>query len=228
MIVHTSAIVLKSFPYGDSSLIARCFSKDKGKISLIVKGARSKKSSKASHFEPLSHIDVVYSYKPNRELQILSKVSFINYWSNILNDLRRVTISMAILELTEKTLSYEDPNPALYKILEEVLTTFNYGIVSSNLLFWFYECALLSNLGFKPNLEDNNLPGLILPNLNEGINSRKILSSLLSERLDNLPSDLITAKDNVIISKYLWSLLCYHFDGLHKVKFIDVTKEILL
>ena len=228
MIVHTSAIVLKSFPYGDSSLIARCFSKDKGKISLIVKGARSKKSSKASHFEPLSHIDVVYSYKPNRELQILSKVSFINYWSNILNDLRRVTISMAVLELTEKTLSYEDPNPALYKVLEEVLTTFNYGIVSSNLLFWFYECALLSNLGFKPNLEDNNLPGLILPNLNEGINSRKILSSLLSERLDNLPSDLITAKDNVIISKYLWSLLCYHFDGLHKVKFIDVTKEILL
>jgi len=228
MIVHTSAIVLKSFPYGDSSLIARCFSKDKGKISLLVKGARSKKSSKASHFEPLSHIDVVYSYKPNRELQILSKVSFINYWSNILNDLRRVTISMAILELTEKTLSYEDPNPALYRVLEEVLTTFNYGIVSSNLLFWFYECALLSNLGFKPNLEDNNLPGLILPNLNEGINSRKILSSLLSERLDSLPSDLITAKDNVIISKYLWSLLCYHFDGLHKVKFIDVTKEILL
>ena len=228
MIVHTSAIVLKSFPYGDSSLIARCFSKDKGKISLIVKGARSKKSSKASHFEPLSHIDVVYNYKPNRELQILSKVSFINYWSNILNDLRRVTISMAILELTEKTLSYEDPNPALYNVLEEVLTTFNYGIVSSNLLFWFYECALLSNLGFKPNLEENNLPGLILPNLNEGINSRKILSSLLSERLDKLPSDLITAKDNVIISKYLWSLLCYHFDGLHKVKFIDVTKEILL
>ena len=89
---------------------------------------------------------------------------------------------MAILELTEKTLSYEDPNPALYKVLEEVLTTFNYGIVSSNLLFWFYECALLSNLGFKPNLEDNNLPGLTLPNLNEGINSRKILSSLLSER----------------------------------------------
>ena len=158
----------------------------------------------------------------------MSKVSFINYWANILNDLRRVTISMALLELTENTLSYEDPNPALYKVLEEVLTTFNYGIVSSNLLFWFYECALLSNLGFKPNLEDNNLPGLTLPNLNEGINSRKILSSLLSERLDSLPTDLITAKDNVIISKYLLSLLCYHFDGLHKVKFIDVTKEILL
>ena len=46
MIINTPAIVLKSFPYGDTSLIARCFSKDNGKISLIIKGARSKKSSK--------------------------------------------------------------------------------------------------------------------------------------------------------------------------------------
>ena len=84
MIVHTSAIVLKSFPYGDTSLIARCFSKDQGKISLIIKGARSKKKPKAAFFEPLSHVDLIYNYKPNRELQIVSKVSFINYWSSIL------------------------------------------------------------------------------------------------------------------------------------------------
>lgn len=227
MIVHTSAIVLKSFPYGDSSLIARCFSKDRGKISLIIKGARNKKSSKVSHFEPLNHIDLIYNHRLNRELQIVSKVSFINYWSNILKDLRRVTLSMAILELTEKTVLYEDPHPDLYEVLRDVLISFNEGIIDSNLLFWFYECSLLSKLGFKPNLEDNNLPGLVLPSLSEGINSRKILSSLLSERLDNIPSDHITVKDNVIISKYLWTLLCYHFDGLHKVKFLDVTRKIL-
>ena len=46
MIVHTSAIVLKSFPYGDTSLIAQCFSKDKGKIGVIIKGARTKKKPK--------------------------------------------------------------------------------------------------------------------------------------------------------------------------------------
>ena len=85
MIAQTPAIVLKSFPYGETSIIARCFSRDYGKISLIIKGARRKKKSKASFFEPLSHIDLVYHHKSSRELQVVSKVSFINYWSRILN-----------------------------------------------------------------------------------------------------------------------------------------------
>ena len=46
MIAQTPAIVLKSFPYGETSIIARCFSRNYGKISLIVKGARTKKNLK--------------------------------------------------------------------------------------------------------------------------------------------------------------------------------------
>tara|TARA_B100001996_G_scaffold140517_1_gene106852 strand:+ start:160 stop:849 length:690 start_codon:yes stop_codon:yes gene_type:complete len=227
MIIHTSAIVLKSFPYGDTSLIARCFSKDQGKISLIIKGARTKKSTKTAYFEPLSHIDIIYHHKPNRELQMVSKVSFIDYWSNILSDLRAVTLSVAILELTDKTLSFEDPHPNLFSTLKNVLQAFNERSSDPNLLFWFYECALLSHLGFKPNLNNHDFPGMSLPNLNDGSNSILILSSLLSERLDNLPIDPITKNERKIISKYLWMLLCYHFEGIHKVKSLKVTRNIL-
>jgi DNA repair protein RecO (recombination protein O) len=46
MFIQTPAIVLKSFPYSDTSIIARCFTLEKGKISFIIKGARSKKSGK--------------------------------------------------------------------------------------------------------------------------------------------------------------------------------------
>ena len=227
MIVHTSAIVLRSFPYGDTSLIARCFSKDQGKISLIIKGARSKKKPKAAFFEPLSHVDLIYNYKPNRELQIVSKVSFINYWSSILSNLRSITLSMAMLELTEKTLSVEDPHPNLFKMLKDVLSAINEKESDPNLLFWFYECILLSHLGFRPNLEQNDLPGLNLPDLDNGPNSRLILASLLAERLDDLPTDPITEEDRKTISKYLWISLCYHFEGLSKVKSFQVAKKIL-
>jgi len=227
MIVHTSAIVLRSFPYGDTSLIARCFSKDQGKISLIIKGARSKKKPKAAFFEPLSHVDLIYNYKPNRELQIVSKVSFINYWSSILSNLRSITLSMAMLELTEKTLSVEDPHPNLFKMLKDVLSAINEKESDPNLLFWFYECILLSHLGFRPNLEQNDLPGLNLPDLDNGPNSRLILASLLAERLDDLPTDPITEEDRKTISKYLWISLCYHFEGLSKVKSFQVARKIL-
>ena len=66
MIIQTPAIVLKSFPYGDTSIIARCFSKQQGKISLIIKGARSKKSQKGIHFQPLNYVELISNIKVKR------------------------------------------------------------------------------------------------------------------------------------------------------------------
>jgi hypothetical protein len=134
---------------------------------------------------------------------------------------------MAMLELTEKTLSVEDPHPNLFKMLKDVLSAINEKESDPNLLFWFYECILLSHLGFRPNLEQNDLPGLNLPDLDNGPNSRLILASLLAERLDDLPTDPITEEDRKTISKYLWISLCYHFEGLSKVKSFQVARKIL-
>ena len=96
-----------------------------------------------------------------------------------------------------------------------------------NLLFWFYECALLTHLGFQPNLDIWEFPGLTLPNPKGGPNSSVILSSLLAEDITNLPKDKVTQRDRTIISDYLWSLLCYHFDNLVKIKSMDVARKIL-
>ena len=228
MIIHTPAIVLKSFPYGDTSLISRCFSKEQGKISLIIKGARSKKSNRAAHFQPLSYIDLIYNYKPRRELQILSKVNFIEYWSKILNDLRSLTLSMAIIELTEKTITDEDPHPSLFSILSDVLKAYNNKKSDPNLLFWFYECALLTHLGFRPSLQEYNLPGLHLPDPNSGPHSGLILASLFSGDIKNLPSEKITKIDRKIINNYLWLSLCYHFENLRDIKSMKIAKKLLI
>ena len=227
MIVQTSAIVLKSFNYGDSSIIARCFSKEYGKISFIVKGAKSKKNSKSSQFQPLSYIDLIYNYKPKSNLQIVSKVEFKEYWGNILNDLHRVTLSMAILDITDKAITEGDPHPELFSTLIQVFKAYNVNKNNPSLLFWFYECALLTHLGFRPDLHEKELPGLVLPDPNSGPNSGVILASLLAGDISNLPIDKITKTDRRIISKYLWLLLCYHFDDLIKTKSIEVAKEIL-
>ena len=227
MIIHTPAIVLKSFPYGDTSLIARCFSEDKGKISLIIKGARSKKSPKSAQFQPLSYVDVIYYNKPNRELQVLSKVNFRESWPKILEDLRSVTLSMTILEMTEKTLLDEDPHPGLFKTLVDTLRAFNESKADPNILFWFYECALLTHLGFQPNLDKREFPGLTLTDPSAGPNSGLILASLLAEDIENLPTDEVTPADRKIIGDYLWSSLRYHFDELARIKSMDVARKIL-
>jgi len=227
LIVNTSAIVLKSFSYGESSLIARCFSKKNGKISLIIKGAKKSKSSKVPYFQPLCYIDIIYNHKLNRDLHILSKVNFRQYWSKILDDLYRVSLAISILELTDKTISDNDPHPLLFLTLKEVLKAFNNTLIDPKILFWFYECALLNNLGFQPNLEDPKLSGLVLPNIKNDSSCIAVLSTLLSGKMNQLQKIKVSKKTSSLISDYLWSLIDYHFEGLSSIKSFKVVKKLL-
>ena len=227
MLVNTSAIVLKSFSYGESSLIARCFSEKNGKVSLIIKGAKRIKSPKAPYFQPLSYIDIIYNHKLNRDLQVLSKVNFRQYWSKILDDLYRLSLAISILELTDKTVTENDPNPSLFLILKEVLKAYNNKLIDPKILFWFYECALLNNLGFQPNLEDPNLTGLVLPEIKDDSNCILVLSTLLAGNIKQLQKIKVSKKTSSLISNYLWTLIDYHFEGLSTIKSFRVVKKIL-
>ena len=71
MISNSNAIVLKRFPYGESSIIAKCFVRNRGKLSFIVHGARRKKSSRSAHFQPTNCLDIVYYFKTTKNLQTI-------------------------------------------------------------------------------------------------------------------------------------------------------------
>ena len=56
MLIETDAIVLSTLKYGDSSLIARCYCKELGLKSFLLKGILSSKKAglKKSLFNPLA------------------------------------------------------------------------------------------------------------------------------------------------------------------------------
>ena len=227
MIVHTPAVVLRTIPYGDSSLISTCFTFEKGKVGLIIKGARSKKSPKVAQFQPLSFIEIIYYDKPNRDLQVLSKVSFKESWPHIQDSLKSVSFCLAIMEMTDRTLGENDPHSGLFNILVDVLRSFNDGEFDPNILFWFYECALLSHLGFRPDLDCREMPGISFPDPYEGEHSGEILLQLMNERIDQLPINHISPTDNRVISNYLQQQLFYHFDDLVRLRSLDIARQIL-
>ena len=72
MIVQTPAIVLKRFPYGDTSVIAHCFTRDYGKVGIMVRGAHRKKSPRSAYFQPGNYLEMLFYYKQN-EVQNLLK-----------------------------------------------------------------------------------------------------------------------------------------------------------
>jgi len=227
MIVNTTAIVLKTFPYGETSLISRCFTKEKGKVSFIIKGAQSKKNFIAPYFQPLSHIKIIYNEKEKRELQIVSKVNFVDIWLKISSSLKKMTLLQSILEITDFTLEKNDPHPALFTILIDVISYFEKGSLDPSLAFWFYECELLSEMGFRIDLMNNEINEYSFPDPGKGENSLKVLQYLINRHLELIIFDEVSKKDKKIISNYLYQQLCYHFEGFDRLKSFKVARDVL-
>jgi len=227
MIVNTKAIVLKTFPYGETSLISRCFTKEKGKISFIIKGAQSKKNLLSPYFQPLSHIQIIYNEKEKRELQIISKVNFVDIWLKIPESLKKMTLLQSILEITDFTIEKNDPHPELFNILIESIHNFEKNQFKENLIFWFYECELLSELGFRIDLKNNEKNKYEPPNRRIEGPSLIVIQHLLNKHVEQIEFDSVSQKDRKTISNYLYQQLCYHFDGFDRLKSFNVARNIL-
>ena len=72
----SSAIALTYTKYGDSSIISKIFTKEKGLQTFIVKGVRSKKSkTNLVCFEPLKLSEITASYNNKSSLQIIKQIA---------------------------------------------------------------------------------------------------------------------------------------------------------
>ena len=227
MIKNSIAIVLKRFPYSDTSLIARCFVKDLGKVSFIVHGAHRKKSPMGAYFQPANCLNLVYYFKENRDLQTISKASFDYSWSNIPKDLKKISYAMAMIELTDKCLTDNDSHNNLYSELFSSLKGVENSNSQLNLIYWHYQYSLLTFLGFKPDFQQSELDFIPLPNPFEGPNSKDIFNYFEKGKQITDKKFEITAKDRRVISNYLNACLGIHFEGVKNLKSLKILREIL-
>ena len=227
MIKNSIAIVLKRFPYSETSLIARCFVKDLGKVSFIVHGAHRKKSPMGAYFQPANCLNLVYYFKENRDLQTISKASFNYSWSNIPKDLKKISYAMAMIELTDKCLTDNDSHNNLYGELFSSLKEVENSNNQLNLIYWHYQYSLLTFLGFKPDFQQSELDFIPLPNPYEGPNSKDIFNYFEKGKQIIDKSFKITAKDRRVISNYLNACLGIHFEGVKNLKSLKILREIL-
>ena len=118
MLIATNAIVLKRIPYSDTSLICRIFTEDWGKVTILAKGVLRPKNVTGALLEPVNHIHIQYYNKSNRDIQILKNANFIQQYSTIRNNLSRIILGLAIVEIIDKAtlecnpcLLYTSPSP---------------------------------------------------------------------------------------------------------------------
>lgn len=125
--LSTSALVLHTTAYSETSVIAKIFTRQLGVRSYILKGVRKGGSrTKQNLLQPLSYLDLVVYNNPKTRINYLKEIAPHRDADQTpsmddLNDMSRHALRFFMTELLYKTLREEEPMPELFDYVVESL-----------------------------------------------------------------------------------------------------------
>ena len=119
MMIHTTAIILKSVDYQESSKIITVLTKAHGKIALIARGSKKPKNKLSGLIEIGHVLDVVYYYKPTRNVQNLTEASIQFSSLSFRQDFEKASILFATLELVNQLVHEYEENESMFNFLNK-------------------------------------------------------------------------------------------------------------
>lgn len=151
MLLKTNAIVLSKLKYRDNDLIVKCYTKQRGIVSYLIRGALKSQmgSSKAVYFQPLTLVLVEEVYKPNQSLQSIKEIKLEYLYKTLHTDILKTSIVMFLSEVLTSVLKEEEQNEALFDYIENTLKWLDYQTEFSNFHLLFL-LNLTKYLGFYP------------------------------------------------------------------------------
>lgn len=243
----TDAIVLKSLYYGDTSKIARCYTRDYGKISIIAKGVRSGKTLRSGYLDPPNYLSLMFYHNPKRQLQIFSRAEFAAVWPSLKKDMTRLSYGFAVVELIDRAVTGQERHADLFHLMVDTLQAINDSRGKVNRLFWHFEIQVLSLLGFRPALTDcprchrpldtgyfsldygELLCGRCEPEGVRAVSSRAltILRTLKKGTLNDAKGITLNSGDKKEVGGFLKDYLTYHIEGVREVRSLNVLEKLL-
>ena len=142
------AYLLHSYPYRETSLVIETFTRNRGRVALVARGARRPRSALRGvllAFQPLT-----ISWSGRTELRTLHKAE----WQGGLPQLKgdALLCGFYINELLLKLVARDDAHEALYDAYEQALHALAEGQLHDATLRRF-ELRLLKELGYAPSLD---------------------------------------------------------------------------
>ncbi|MEW6652593.1 MAG: DNA repair protein RecO, partial [Bacteroidota bacterium] len=145
----TKAIVLRRLDFGDTSRIVHFFTEEYGKLSAMVKGAKSPKSKTGFAIDVLNVVELVLYKKETREVQLVSQVELLKHFQKIRDDFEKFRFASAVIELLATIISESEPHPKLYEGSVKILSLIDSSNESPKILFTKYFFFFLKELGYE-------------------------------------------------------------------------------
>lgn len=240
MLIETDAIVISTLKYADSSLIARCYCKELGLKSFLLKGILSSKkgSLRKSLFQPLSIINLITKVKneSRQELHYIKEARVHFPLVEIPSDIKKNAVALFLSEVITRVITEEGlPNATLYHFIQKNVIQLE-GKGFSPLFHIKFMMDLSQHLGFYPNQSDlgedffdlesgcfcSSSPSKYVVGGDLVVAFKKLLSTNFEEINDlTLPNSLRTKVLGVLIDYFN-----IHLQGFGKIKSVDILHEI--
>ena len=143
------ALTLKKSPVAEADLIVTLFTRDRGKLRAVAKGARRTSSKLLGHLEPLTQVRL--SLAQGRNLDYITQAQVIESFADLKQDLGAITKGLYLAELVDGFGSEDSSNQPLYQLAVEILKSIGQDPESE----WplrFFEVHLLRLSGLMPEL----------------------------------------------------------------------------
>lgn len=235
MIRKTRGIVLHTTRYGESSLVAHCYTEQYGRQSYMIKGVRkSKKQNRSNLFQPLFILDFEVFHKDSREIQLVKEVSRAMPLNSLPFDMVKSAQAIFMAEVIYRVVREEESNPMLAQFL---VSTIQYLDAVENaspdfhILFMF---QLSRHLGFYPqnNFDEgriffNLLSGLFISHYNDPdlhldeVSSKLWHSYMLSEYQSVKDSDFNGSQRKLVLDD-LVRFYKLHVAGMGEIRSLEV------
>jgi DNA repair protein RecO (recombination protein O) len=117
----SEAIVIQTYPFGESDLIVSFLARDLGKLRGVAKRARKPKSSFGAGLERLSQVKMQFVQRENRELVSLYSCDLMQSQFALMSDYASGVALDFFAEVTEQLLPEHEANERFFRLLLTVL-----------------------------------------------------------------------------------------------------------
>ncbi|MFT5289007.1 MAG: DNA repair protein RecO (recombination protein O) [Planctomycetota bacterium] len=147
------ALVLRRFPFGESSLLVHLLTPHHGRVVALAKGAYRLTSGYCGVLDLFHELEVSWRSSPNSEVGVLHMATLGRRRRNITRSLQRYEAASACLELAGLGARDAQPDPSLFGHLNVTLETLHQGLVSPQLATIAFDLGFLRCMGIAPALE---------------------------------------------------------------------------
>ena len=117
----SEAIVLRTYPLREADLVVSFFTRNQGRLRGVAKRAKKPKSNFGSGLERLSHVEMSYYQRENRELVNLESCELIHSQFALAGEYDSSVALDFIAELSEQLLPPAEPNEKFFRLLLSLL-----------------------------------------------------------------------------------------------------------